>query len=95
METKNHAADLGVRGVHSPQRRTPLCDGHPGCIVPKPIFPSLRAAHRLEDSGRLAPIAVPPGVDLRVFRRQVGPVINYELTQLSSPRILENLREPG
>lgn len=40
------------------------------------------------------PIELPSGAGLHVFRRQVGPVVNYEITPFDTERVIGQLREP-
>lgn len=39
-------------------------------------------------------LAVPPGSGLSLFRRQVGPIVLYELTPLDKPRLLDVFVRP-
>jgi hypothetical protein len=40
-------------------------------------------------------LTLKPGSKLHLFRRQVGPIVAYEVTPLETPRIVDLLREPA
>lgn len=72
-------------------------DGSP--ISPKTMMLLTRVEGRevlilLDHASRDRTLKAPPGSNKAIFRREVGPLITYEITPFAEPRVLPTLREP-
>jgi hypothetical protein len=47
----------------------------------------------MDEESRDRTLRVPEGSSMKIFRREIGPLVTYEVTPLAEPRVLPTLRE--
>jgi hypothetical protein len=47
----------------------------------------------MDETSRDRDLEVPEGSAMRIFRREIGPLVTYEVTPLDQPRVLQTLRQ--